>query len=86
MALPADAIVLLRVLRARQGSPQMNTHTSELKFRLVSDAHAATALQATLAHLRANLEPLRQGQDPEAVHQVHIALQHFRTTLRIFAL
>ena len=48
----------------------------------------AAALQADIGQLLANTAALCQGldHDPETVHQLHIALQRFRTTARAFSL
>lgn len=64
--------------RGRQASALQPTHT-------VAQACAA-ALQADTGQILSNIAALCQGHDPEALHQLHIALQRFRTTVRTFAL
>ena len=63
---------------ARAASALLATHSAAQA--------SAVALQADIAHLLANTAALRQGQDPEAVHQVHIAIQRLRITVRAFGL
>jgi len=38
----------------------------------------------TLAHFLANLAPLREGDDPEAIHQLRVALRRMRSALGMF--
>ncbi len=46
-----------------------------------------TALGASLRQIVAGTEALRRdAADPEAVHQLHVALTRFRTTVRLFGL
>jgi len=47
---------------------------------------AAAALRETLIHLLSNIEPLLLGEDPEAIHQLRVALRRFRAIIRFFAL
>ncbi len=47
---------------------------------------AAAALRETLIHLLANIEPLLLGEDPEAIHQLRVALRRFRAIIRFFEL
>ena len=59
---------------------------STLKGSQTIGEAAATALRETLVHLLGNLDPLLQGEDPEAIHQLRVALRRFRCTIRFFAL
>lgn len=47
---------------------------------------AAAALRENLLHLLANIEPLLLGEDPEAIHQLRVALRRFRAIIRFFGL
>lgn len=46
----------------------------------------AVAMQGAISHLLANAAALCQGDDPEAVHQLHTGMQHFRATVRSWGL
>jgi CHAD domain-containing protein len=41
-------------------------------------------LEACLEHVLANIEPAREGVDPEGVHQLRVALRRTRAALRLF--
>ena len=43
----------------------------------------STDIDNALAHIRANIEPAREG-DPEGVHQLHIGTRRSRSALRLF--
>ena len=47
---------------------------------------AAAALRESLIHLLSNIEPLLLGEDPEAIHQLRVALRRFRAIIRFFGL
>jgi len=55
---------------------------------LTSEMDAAAALEAivrhNLAHLLANERAARDGQDPEGVHQIRLALRRLRSVLALF--
>jgi inorganic triphosphatase YgiF len=47
---------------------------------------AASGLRGSLIHLLSNIEPLLLGEDPEAIHQLRVALRRFRAIVRFFGL
>ncbi len=59
---------------------------SALRDSFSAGQACAVALQADVMHLLANAAALRSGQEPEAVHQLHIAMQRLRATVRAFGL
>jgi len=59
---------------------------SPLKGSQTIGEAAATALREALVHLLGNIDPLLQGDDTEAIHQLRVALRRFRSTIRFFAL
>ena len=48
------------------------------------DDAIASVLGNTLAHFLANLAPLRESDDPEAIHQLRVALRRMRAALGMF--
>ena len=48
------------------------------------DDAIASVVGNTLQHFLANVAPLREGSDPEAIHQLRVALRRMRSALGIF--
>ena len=48
------------------------------------DDAIASVVGATLAHFLANLASLRESDDPEAIHQLRVALRRMRSALGVF--
>jgi inorganic triphosphatase YgiF len=48
------------------------------------DDAIASVVGNTLAHFLANMAPLREGDDPESIHQLRVALRRMRSALGMF--
>ncbi len=72
-----------RLVEAAVASPVKGRNPIFAPGATIDDA-IASVVGNTLTHFLANLAPLREGDDPEAIHQLRVALRRMRSALGMF--